>query len=145
MAIIKIDLPDKFSFTTKIPVRITDINFGGHVGNDTILSLIHETRAQYFKHLGYDELNFGGTGTIMSDVAIEYKNQIYYRDEIIATIAVGEITRVAFDLFYKLEKKLADGKLVPVALAKTWMICYDYDKKKIAAIPGAAVKKLKDQ
>jgi len=80
MARIKIDLPDKFSFSTNIPIRITDINFGGHVGNDTILSIIHEARAKFFAHCGYTELDFGGAGTIMSDVAIEYKDQIYYGD-----------------------------------------------------------------
>ena len=145
MARIKIDLPGKFSFVTKIPVRITDINFGGHVGNDTILSIIHETRAQFFKHFGYDELNFAGAGTIMSDVAIEYKSQTYYGEEIFASVAVGEITRVAFDLFYKLEKRSADQKLVPVAFAKTWMVCYDYDSKKVTPIPGAALARIKGQ
>ena len=60
MARIKIDLPVKFSFSTTIPIRITDINFGGHVGNDTILSIVHEARAKFFQHFGYDELNFWG-------------------------------------------------------------------------------------
>lgn len=142
MARIKIDLPNKFLFSTSIPVRITDINFGGHVGNDTILSLVHEARAQFFTHCGYTELDFAGIGTIMSDVAIEYKNQTYYGDSILASVGVGEITKVAFDLFYKLEKRSADGKLVAVAFAKTWMVCYDYDLKKIAAIPDEAVKKI---
>lgn len=142
MARIKIDLPNKFPFSTNIPVRITDINFGGHVGNDTILSLVHEARAQFFTHCGYTELDFGGAGTIMSDVAIEYKNQTYYGDSILASVAVGEITKVAFDLFYKLEKRSADGKLAAVAFAKTWMVCYDYDLKKVTAIPDEAVKKI---
>ena len=142
MARIKIDLPAKFSFSTNIPIRITDINFGGHVGNDTILSIIHEARAKFFQHLGYDELNFGGVGTIMSDVAIEYKDQIYYGDEIIASVAVGEITKVAFDLFYKLEKRSVGGKQTTVALAKTWMVCYDYNLKKVAAIPQKAIEKI---
>ena len=143
MARIKIDLPAKFPFTATIPVRITDINFGGHVGNDTILSIVHEARAQFFTHCGYTELDFAGAGTIMSDVAIEYKNQIYYGDSILASVAVGEITKVAFDLFYKLEKRSAEGKLIPVAFAKTWMVCYDYDKKKVAAIPDKAIEKIK--
>ena len=142
MARIKIDLPARFSFSTNIPVRITDINFGDHVGNDTILSLVHESRAQFFTYCGYTELDFGGAGTIMSDVAIEYKNQIYYGDSILASVAVGEITKVAFDLFYKLEKTSADGQLVTVALAKTWMVCYDYEQKKVTAIPAAAVTKI---
>ena len=145
MARIKIDLPAKFSFSTNIPIRITDINFGGHVGNDTILSIIHEAMAKFFTHCGYTELNFGGVGTIMSDVAIEYKDQIYYGDVVFASVAVGEITKVAFDLFYKLEKKTVDGKYSSVAFAKTWMVCYDYDKKKVAAIPEAAIKKITSQ
>ena len=145
MARIKIDLPAKFSFSTNIPIRITDINFGGHVGNDTILSIIHEARAKFFQHLGYDELNFWGVGTIMSDVAIEYKDQIYYGDEVLASVAVGEITKVAFDIFYKLEKISSNGKQSTVALAKTRMVCYDYDKKKVAAIPEAAIKKITSQ
>ncbi len=143
MARIKIDLPSAFSFSTTIPVRITDVNFGGHVGNDTILSLVHEARAQFFTYCGYTELDFAGAGTIMSDVAIEYKNQTYYGDTILAAVAVGEITKVAFDLYYKLEKKSADGKLLPVAFAKTWMVCYDYDLKKVTAIPEEAVKKIR--
>jgi acyl-CoA thioester hydrolase len=142
MARIKIDLPSKFSLSTIIPVRITDINFGGHVGNDTILSLVHEARAQFFTYCGYSELDFAGAGTIMSDVAIEYKNQTYYGDSISASVAVGEVTKVAFDLFYKLEKKSADGRLVPVAFAKTWMVCYDYELKKVTAIPEEAIKKI---
>lgn len=145
MARIKIDLPDKFSFTATIPIRITDINFGGHVGNDTILSIVHESRAQFFTHCGYHELDFAGVGTIMSDVAIEYKSQIYYGDEIIASVATGEITKVAFDLFYKLEKRTSNGDLIPVAFAKTWMVCYDYGQKKVVAIPEEAIKKIKDQ
>ena len=143
MARIKIDLPAKFSFTANIPVRITDVNFGGHVGNDTILSIVHEARAQFFTYYGYTELDFAGAGTIMSDVAIEYKNQTYYGDTILASVAVGEITKVAFDLFYKLEKRSAEGRLIPVALAKTWMVCYNYDQKKVIAIPEEAIQKIK--
>jgi len=143
MARIKIDLPGKFSFTANIPVRITDVNFGGHVGNDTILSIVHEARAQFFTYCGYTELDFAGAGTIMSDVAIEYKNQTYYGDTILASVAVGEITKVAFDLFYKLEKRSAEGRLVPVAFAKTWMVCYNYDQKKVIAIPEEAIEKIK--
>ena len=143
MARIKIDLPRKFPFTANIPVRITDINFGGHVGNDTILSIVHEARAQFFTHCGYTELDFAGAGTIMSDVAIEYKHQTYYGDTILASVAVGEITKVAFDLFYKLEKRSAEDKLIPVAFAKTWMVCYDYDQKKVTAIPEKAIEIIK--
>ena len=56
MARIKVELPEQFAFSTTIPVRITDLNYGKHVGNDTILSMIHEARVQYLRQLGYGEL-----------------------------------------------------------------------------------------
>jgi acyl-CoA thioester hydrolase len=142
MARIKIDLPVNFSFTTTIPVRITDINYGGHVGNDTVLGIIHEARAQYFGKFGYGELNMAGVGIIMSNAAIEFKNELFYGEQIIASVAAGDFSKVGFDLFYKLEKKSAEGKLVAVAFAKTGIVCYDYSNKKIATLPQEVLQNL---
>jgi YbgC/YbaW family acyl-CoA thioester hydrolase len=137
MARIKIDLPSAFYFSAKIPVRITDINYGGHVGNDTVLTIIHEARMQFLKSVGYTEMQFAGVGMIMSDVAIEFKTELFYGDTIIVSVAAGEFTKVGVELFYKLEKE-ADGKMILVAAAKTGMVCYDYEKKKIVAVPEEA-------
>jgi acyl-CoA thioester hydrolase len=138
---IKIKLPDSFSFSTRIPVRITDVNYGGHVGNDTILSIIHEARMQFFQHFGLTEMNFGGTGTIMKDVAIVYQNELFYGDTVIVSVAAGEFSAAGFELFYKLEKEIK-GNLLPVAAAKTGMVCFDYKKKKITAVPGEVKEKM---
>ena len=137
MARIKIELLEKFSFSTTIPVRITDLNYGKHVGNDTILSMIHEARVQYLAHFGYEELNLLGLGLIMSDVGIEFKSELFYGDVVTASVAVQDFSRVSFDLYYKLEK--ASGL---VAVAKTGMVCYDYSKKKVAVIPAEVVEKI---
>ena len=145
MARIRIELPGNFSFTTSIPVRITDLNYGGHVGNDTVLTIIHEARVRFLQSHGYKELSFEGVGMIMSDVGIEFKNELFYGDTVIASVAVGEFTKAGFDLFYKLEKIAGDSsneKKVLVALAKTGMVCYDYDAKKIVAVPEKARVKL---
>ncbi len=141
MARVKLELPEVFSFTTTIPVRITDVNYGNHVGNDAILSIIHEARMQYLRSLGYTEMDFGGAGMIMSDVAIEFKNESFYGETILASVAVGEVSKISFELYYKLEKE-TDAKKVVIALAKTGMVCYDYELKKIIAIPQAAREKL---
>ena len=142
MARIKVELPEQFAFSTTIPVRITDLNYGKHVGNDTILSMIHEARVQYLKQLGYGELDLGGVGLIMNDVAIEFKSELFYGDEVIVSVAAGDLTKISFDLYYKLEKR--SGNIAQlVAVAKTGMVCYDYSKKKVAAIPTEVVEKLK--
>lgn len=141
MARIKIELPETFSFSCEIPVRITDINYGGHVGNDTILSIIHETRVRFLKNLGHSEMDFDGKGMIMADAAIEFKSELFYGDTVLASVATGEISKIGFELYYKLEKE-TEGKRKLIATAKTGMICYDYEKKKIIPIPEKAKESL---
>jgi acyl-CoA thioester hydrolase len=141
MGRVKIELPEKFLFETIIPIRITDLNYGNHVGNDTILSILHEARVQYLKHYGLEELDFAGVGLIMSDVAIEFKNEIFYTEKIISSVTVSEISKFSFDVYYKLEKENNEKRIL-VALAKTGMVCYDYSAKKVVIVPKEARDKL---
>jgi acyl-CoA thioester hydrolase len=143
MARIKIDMPESFSFSTSIAVRITDLNYGAHVGNDTVLSFIHEARFRYLQSLGYTELNLEGVGLIMSDAALVFKNEIYYGDELLISIRGVEFNRVGFDLIYKIEKKPLDQPLIIVAIVKTAMVCFDYGQKKVVPLPEKAVTSLK--
>ncbi|HNP22559.1 MAG TPA: thioesterase family protein [Panacibacter sp.] len=139
---IKIKLPTQFGFATKIRIRITDLNFGGHVGNDTFLSLLHEARHAYLTSLGYGELSFEGVGLIMSDVAIEYKKELSQGDEVLIAVAAEAFDKYGFDLFYKMEVVNVSGNLL-AAKAKTGMLCYDYSLKRVVSLPTAAIEKLK--
>lgn len=141
MSRIKIQLPARFLFTAKIPVRITDINYGNHVGNDSLLAIIHEARMQFLLSAGYTEMNICGTGLIMSDAAIEFKNELFYGDTVMVSVAASDFSRVSFTIYYKLEKE-ADNKKVLVCTAKTGMVCFNYNEKKIAPVPAEAIKKL---
>jgi acyl-CoA thioester hydrolase len=132
MSRLKIELPANFSFHAIIPVRITDVNYGGHVGNDSILSLIHEARVQYLAKFGYSEMNFEGVSLIMSDVSIQFKSELYYGDSLIAYVTSGEFSRAGFNLYYKLVKEVSN---TVVAIAQTGMVCFDYQRKKINALP----------
>jgi acyl-CoA thioester hydrolase len=140
MSRVKIDLPEKFfDISIQVPVRITDINYGDHVGNDSLVSIIHEARMQFFQHHGFTELNTelnieGAVGVIMSDLVIEFKNESFYKDIIDVKVGQGDISRVSFELVYTLSAK-RDNKQISIANAKTTMVCYDYDVKKVVAIP----------
>lgn len=140
---IKIELPDKSYFETIVPIRITDLNYGNHVGNDTVLSILHEARVQWLSHFGYAELNFGGVGLIMSDAAIEFKNEIFYGEKIIASVVADEFSKFSFEVYYKLEKETNEKRIL-VVIAKTGMVCYDYSARKIAGVPEEIRKKLSD-
>ena len=136
---IKIELPEHFIFATSIQVRISDINYGRHLGNDSVLSLIHEARYRFFNSLGYkDELSIEGFGTIQADVAIAYKGEAFHGETIKVQIAVGEISRKSFELIYLLSTPQKE-----IARAKTGIAMFDYGANKVMSLPEAFLSKIK--
>jgi YbgC/YbaW family acyl-CoA thioester hydrolase len=138
---IKLHLPDHFSFAATIAVRITDINYGGHLGNDKLLTLLHEARMQYLQHHGYTELNLGGTGILLADVAIEYRSEIKYGDSLKIYITATDFDKLGFDLYYKVMLEKGETEAL-VARAKTGVVCFDYTTGKKVAVPAPVVAKL---
>ena len=138
---IRVSLPQIFQFSTTVNIRITDLNYGGHVGNEVFLALVHEARQQYLQHFGYKELDFEGAGLIMADAAIEYKRELKYKDEVKISVAASGFDKLGFDLFYRLEVKTAEGWTL-AGKVKTGMICFDYAAQKKVAVPEKAIEKI---
>ena len=134
MGRLKIELPEKLLTSVSIPVRITDVNYGNHVGNNSIVEIIHEARVQFLQHLGFTELNVAGTSLIMGELSVEFKNESFYKDVLDIKIFLGEITRVSFELYYEISVKRNDQKII-IALAKTGMVGYNYETRKVTSLP----------
>lgn len=142
MSSIKSLLPSEFKYTFEIPVRITDINYGGHVGNDRMLTLAHEARVLFLAKYGYTEMNLNGVSLILTKASLELRRELFYGDPLFVSVSAGNFTAKGFDLFYKMEKKNADGKLELAVALITSMVCYDYTHKKIVALPEQAAQQL---
>jgi acyl-CoA thioester hydrolase len=141
MARIKLDSPLQFIFQTRLTVRITDINYGGHAGNDAILGMVHEARMQFLARAGYSEMNVSGAGLIMRDVVIEFKQEAFYGDVLMVSVVANDFSKVGFDICYRFEKLLPE-KTTLVAVAKTGMVCYNYTEKKILSVPSGVAEQL---
>ena len=121
-------------FSTDIPLRISDINYGGHLGNDAVLAIVHEARLRALKEKGFSELDAGGTGLIMADAALVYKSEAFHGETLAVAVAVADLGNFGFDFVYRLRDK-ATGR--DVALAKTGMVFFDYARKRIVKTPDA--------
>lgn len=138
---IRISFPTPFCFSTTIPVRISDINYGGHVGNDSILSILHEARLRFLNQWGFTEMDAGGCGLIMADSAIQYKGEAFHGDDLEVEIAVTNLSSLSFDLFYKIHT-VRNEVPVNIVFAKTGMICFDYQQRKITEMPETLKNRL---
>jgi acyl-CoA thioester hydrolase len=131
---IKLQVPEKTIAVFHIRVRVTDINYGNHVGNDAFVSIIHEARMQWLQQLGYTELNIEGIGLLITELIVEFKREVFYGEVLNVAIGMGEISKAGFELYYQLCMQ-RNNETVVAAVAKTGMVCYDYTAKKVTAVP----------
>jgi acyl-CoA thioesterase FadM len=142
MARIKIDMPDNYLFSTTLDVRISDINYGNHLGNDSVLSFVHEARTRFFRQYGYTEMDVEGYGIIMTDSAIVYKAEGFYGDQVQVDITVGDFNKYGCDIFYLMTNK---ATAVEIAHVKTGIVFFDYETRKVVTLPeGFRANLLKD-
>lgn len=142
MARLSIELPETFIYTTEMPVRVSDLNYGNHVGHDSILTIMQEVRVEFYRKLGFkNELSFEGTvGQVIADAAVVYKSESFMGDVLTCQIAASDFTKYGFDLLYLLTNKVTRKE---VARGKTGIVCFDYNERKIASIPQVLLNKLK--
>lgn len=122
---IKINLPEQFSFSTHLQIRVTDLNYGGHVGNDTVLSILQEARQQFLQSRGYAELRVEEYGLIMADAMVEYKKEMNHLDQIKIEIVATDFDKIGFDLYYRVTIQ-KNGEEILAVRAKTGMMLFDY-------------------
>ena len=140
MARMTINLPDRFIFSTDIPIRIGDINHVGHVGNNSYLDIIQEARARFLHSIGFEQNS--KTRPIMTDAAIAYIKQCGYGQTLRVDIAAGDITAKGFSLIYRVSDMKTGDEIVR---AKTGHVYYDYKQQKVTTIPPDIKEKLMSQ
>jgi acyl-CoA thioesterase FadM len=132
MARVQIELPRTWLYRTRLDVRVTDVNYGGHLGNDRVLALAHEARVRWLASCGLSEKDVGGVGLIMADAALVFRGEAFLGDELEVDLGAAEVRRSSFDLVCRLTRP-ADG--AEIAQIKTGMVCFDYVARKVARLP----------
>lgn len=137
---VKLKNCDQYIFTTTVKTRITDLNYGGHVGNEMMLIFAQQARVDFLNSLGYGELTLAGKGIIMTDAMAVYKSEVHAGDELTIEVAIEDLTSIGFDFYYKITNTQTSRE---VARVKTGILCFDYTEKKIASIPKEVLDKIK--
>ena len=131
MGRIKLYIPGPFYEKVSIPVRITDMNYGNHLGNDRLVTLLHEARVLWLLRNNLTEIDFGGVSLIQGGLAVEYKSEVFYPETLHFEIMTGERSAVAFELLYR----ITNSKGLLVANAKTDILSFDYEARKVVPLP----------
>ena len=135
---VHIDMPERFAYSTELEVRVSDLNYGNHLGNDQVLSLLHEARRRYIRSLGEDEIGAAGLGFVIADAAVIYRAQAFYGDRLTVEVAAGEFQSRSCAFFHRARNK--DG--ATVAEARLGVVCFDFKAQKAVSFPPPLLAKL---
>ena len=132
MSRVQINLPEVLPFSTEVDVRVTDLNYGAHLGNDSMLSLLHEARVRFLRSHHMQERDVHGTHVIMVDAAVVYEAEAFAGDRLRIEVGVAKSGRAALDVLYRVTRP-ADGALI--AEAKTGIVFLDPITHKVTRRP----------
>ncbi len=133
MARLTLSFPeDQYYYTTVLTVRVTDINAGNHLGNDSMISMISEARARFLFEFGVAETERDGTGIIVTDLATTYRAEAHARDELLFEVGVMDFNKYGGDVIFRITRP-RDRTLV--AMAKQGFVFYNYKAGQVVAMP----------
>ena len=130
---------DKYRFRYEQMIHLSNINIAGHTGSVEMTDLIQEGRYRMLKSMGLSDLNLGDgmTGSIMADLVINFKGEIFLDDDIAIEMEISELDEKGYRVFYRVLKKEKT-----VALAETGFVTFSFREKKTVKVPQVFIEKI---
>lgn len=132
MARVKIDLPEKFIFSTRLQVRVGDLAGGLHLGNHVLISYFNEVLFQFLRDTNLSTLFDKNNIFINSDLALIYKSESNHWDILKFDLAISPSGQSGFDLYFRVTNERTG---LETAVAKMGMLFFDYELRKTYKVP----------
>ena len=139
MARIQIRLPSQFAFSTDITIYQSHLNYGGHLDDALLLTLVSEARVRFFKSLGYTELNVEGVGILVADAALQYRSEAFHGEVMVLRMGATDLGHKGFDMVWSMTEQSTQRE---VARGKTGIVFFNYPTRKVVPMPDAFRDKL---
>ena len=136
---IQYDLPERFVFSTELPIYTSHINWSGHLDNAQLLGLVSEARVRFFLWLDYEEGRVQDCSIAIGDVLAQYKSEAFHGETMVVQLAAVDFNRYGFDLAFQLTDQ-ASGR--EVARGKQGVVFIGLADKKISPLPEAFRQRL---
>lgn len=125
--------------TATFEIRVGDINYGGHMGNDKALLVFHDARLKFLESLGFSEKNIGGPGIIMRDAHVLFRKEVYLHDVLTVDVGIENVSNSAFEMVYTV-RRISDDAVV--FSGNTGLVAFDYELRRPVRIPEVFLGKI---
>jgi len=125
---------DDYRHRTTLQVRFRDIDAFGHVNNAVFLTYLEAARIRYLLDVLQPPQPFDRLPLILARVAIDYRSQIAFGEEVAVETRVDRVGRTSFAMSHRMTA-IPDGRLV--GDAHTVIVAYDYASARPVPVPDA--------
>ena len=121
-----------YEFNWVMDVRISDINYGAHVGNSQMIGIVHDARIRMLQELGATEgdLGDGRTALVIADIGANLKSESFLGETLTVESHIDDIGDKGFRVFHR----VSSGERL-VALVETGIVALDTVKKCVGPLP----------
>lgn len=117
-----------------LTVRITDMNYGRHLGHDALVSLLHEARSHALASLGLSEANLEGYASVVADLAVQFQAEARWPDALVVDTAIPAPRGKAITAYHRVRRE-EDGRIV--ATARLNLLLLDPASGRATVLPEA--------
>ncbi|MFI4956551.1 MAG: acyl-CoA thioesterase [Gammaproteobacteria bacterium] len=113
-------------------VRVTDLNYGNHVGVSQMSGMAHQARFAYLNSMGLSESDIGGVAIMVLESTICMKAESFLGDLLRFYVEFQRVSKsqcVCNVFVFNLVKD------VLVATVEDKIIAYDYQRRRPSALP----------
>jgi len=120
---VKLDELPSYEFQHYLIVRATDINYAGHLGNEALLGLVHEARAQFLQQLKFNTIiqDDQHIGVIIADLAVNFRTEAFAHDHLTIDCQIGDLGERSFRLYHRIRREEQ-----VIELVESGAVAYDY-------------------
>jgi acyl-CoA thioester hydrolase len=119
-------------YSVDLQVRISDINYGGHLDFAKLIAMAGDARAQFFHAKNIKDINENGIGIITRSVQTNYLAQCFFNDILEFNISTEVVKKTRLILSFDVKNK---GTKDPVAKILIELIFINYNNGKPVKIP----------
>jgi acyl-CoA thioester hydrolase len=133
-------MSDAKAFHREYLVRVDDINYGGHMGNERALVVFQDARIAFLGSLGLSEKSIAeDTGIIIVEARVEYRRQAFMGDLLDTAVTARVAGSSALDFLFSVSRP-SDG--AEVFSGSTRILPFSYAQQKVRKLPPDFLAKI---
>ena len=124
---------DNILFEYETNILVSHLNYGNHLGYDSVLSLLQDSRMHWLKKHNLSELSINeNTGWMVSEVNVSYKSVGCFGDKLKISLYITDISKRFLTIVYCIHNKTSERQL---AIATTKHVFFDFSLEKLSKFP----------